>query len=122
VPNDIDAEDWLDNWTAGVSAQAERAAALSRRVAALTASAESADGSVRVRIGSAGHLESLELADRALARRIMAVLRRAQSTLAGQVETEVEQTVGADTETGRAVIHSFGTRFPPPDEGTDDDR
>jgi hypothetical protein len=34
---DIDAaEDWLDHWTAGVSTQAERAATLSRRVAALT--------------------------------------------------------------------------------------
>ena len=120
MPYDIDAaEDWLDNWTASVSAQAERAAVLSRRVAALTASAESADGSIRVTVGSAGQVESLDLDDRVqrlagpeLSRRIMTVMRDAQAKLARQVAAEVEQTVGADTETGRAVIHSFDSRFP----------
>jgi hypothetical protein len=113
VPNTIDiAEAWLDSWAAGVSAQAERAAVLSRRVAALTGSAESPDGSIRVTVGSSGRIESLELADRALAGQIRAVLSRAQASLAGRVASEVERTVGADTETGRAVIHSFETRFP----------
>ena len=128
MPYDIDAaEDWLDNWTASVSAQAERAAVLSRRVAALTASAESADGSIRVTVGSSGQVESLDLDDRVqrlagpeLSRRIMTVMRDAQARLARQVAAEVEQTVGADTETGRAVIHSFDSRFPGSDH--DDER
>lgn len=119
MPNDIDAaEEWLDHWAAGVSAQAERAAALTRRVAALTGRAESADGSIRVTVGSSGQVESLDLDDRVrelrgeeLSRRILAVMRRAQASLAGQVTTEVQATVGADTETGRAVIHSFESRF-----------
>jgi hypothetical protein len=123
MPYDIDAaEDWLDDWTAGVSAQAERAAALARRVAALTGSAESPDGSIKVTVGSTGQVEMLELDDRVhqvrgpeLARRIMAVMRDAQAGLAGQVAVQVEQTVGSDTETGRAVIHSFETRFPAAD-------
>jgi hypothetical protein len=117
---DIDAaDDWLDHWAATVSAQAERAATLSRRVAALTGRASSDDDSIKVTVGSSGQLESLDLDDRAtdlrgdeLSRRILAVMRKAQVNLAAQVATEVEATVGADTETGRAVIHSFSTRFP----------
>jgi hypothetical protein len=128
MPYDVDAaEDWLDNWAAGVSAQAERAATLSRRVAALTGSAESPDGSIRVTVGSSGQLEKLELDDRELARRILAVMRRAQASLAEKVTAEVRDTVGADSETGRAVIHSFETRFPAGDfsvreEDADDGR
>jgi hypothetical protein len=127
MPHDIDAaEDWLDNWAASVSEQAERAAMLSRRVAALTGSAESSDGSIKVTVGSSGQLESLELDDRMdqlrgaeLSRRIMAVMRDAQARLAGRVAVEVDQTVGSDTETGRAVIHSFESRFPEPERGDD---
>lgn len=114
---DIDAaEDWLDHWAAGVSAQAERAATLSRRVAALTGRASSDDDTVRVTVGSAGQIESLDLGDEELARTILAVMRKAQADLATRVSAEVEETVGADTETGQAVIHSFTTRFPTPPE------
>jgi hypothetical protein len=124
---DIDAaDDWLDHWAASVSAQAERAATLSRHVAALTGQATSDDGTIRVTVGSSGQLESLDLDDQAttlrgdeLSRRILAVMRRAQSHLATRVAAEVEETVGADTETGRAVIHSFTTRFPPPPDDKD---
>ncbi|MBU2670225.1 YbaB/EbfC family nucleoid-associated protein [Actinoplanes bogorensis] len=114
MPYDIDAaEDWLDDWTASVSAQAERAAELSRRVAALTGTAESRDGSIKVTVGSSGQVESLELTGQPeLARRVMDVMRDAQAQLAGRVAGQVEQTVGSDTETGRAVIHSFESRFP----------
>ena len=120
MPYDVDAaEDWLDNWAAGVSARAERAAALSRRVAALTGAAESPDGSIRVTVGASGQISGLALSDEELARRIRAVLRRAQADLARQVAVQVSETVGADTETGRAVVHSFETRFPAgdPDDG-----
>jgi hypothetical protein len=130
MPNDVDAaEEWLEHWTAGVSAQAERAAALSRRVAALTGTAQHADGSIKVTVGSSGQVESLELDDRVqqlrgaeLARRILTVMRRAQSDLAGRVAGEVQATVGADTETGRAVIQSFASRFPAEDAGETGDR
>ncbi|GAA2605560.1 YbaB/EbfC family nucleoid-associated protein [Paractinoplanes durhamensis] len=122
MPNDVDAaEDWLDSWAAGVSAQAERAVALSRRVAALSASAESRDGSVRVTVGPSGQVESLELEDRELAERILAVMRQAQAGLARQVAAQVEDTVGADSETGRAVINSFDTRFPERSAGDEND-
>lgn len=118
--DDIEAaEDWLNSWTASVNAQAERAAQLSSRVAGLRGSAESRDGSIRVTVGSSGQVEKLDLDDRVqrlagadLAKEILAVMRRAQATLSEQVTAEVAATVGADTETGRAVIHSFETRFP----------
>jgi DNA-binding protein YbaB len=117
---DIDAaEDWLDSWTAGVSAQAERAAALSREVSRLTGAAESRDGAIRVVVGSTGQVDSLELDDRVqrlrgaeLSQQIMAVMRTAQAKLAAQVAEQVRLTVGQDTETGRAVVDSFTRRFP----------
>lgn len=123
---DIDAaEDWLDSWTASVSAQAERAARLSRNVAALTGSARSSDGSIRVTVGSAGQIETLELSDgvhrwsgAGLAEQILVVMRQAQKDLAVKVAGEVEATVGSDSETGRAVIDSFETRFGRQDDQT----
>lgn len=118
--NDIDAADeWLDSWTAQVNAQAQRSVELSRRVAALAASAEGRDGAIRVTVGSTGQVEHLDLDERVhdlsgprLAEEIMSVMRRAQAALAGRVADEVRATVGEDTETGRAVIHSFDSRFP----------
>jgi hypothetical protein len=118
--NDIDgAEEWLDTWVAQVNAQAERSVELSRRVATLTGAAEGRDGAIRVTVGSAGQVDRLELDDRVheltgarLAEEILSVIRRAQADLSSRVAEEVQATVGADTETGRAVVHSFDTRFP----------
>lgn len=118
--NDIDAaEEWLDSWVAQVNAGAQRSVELSRRVAALTASAEGRAGSVRVTVGSAGQVERLELDDRVhqvsgprLAQEIMSVMRRAQAALAARVAEEVRATVGEDSGTGRAVLQSFDSRFP----------
>jgi hypothetical protein len=125
--NDIDAaEEWLDSWVAQANAQAQSSVELSRRVAALTASAEGRDGAIRVTVGSNGQVERLDLDERVpelsgprLAQEIMSVMRRAQATLAGRVADEVRATVGADTETGRAVIHSYGARFAPPRDEED---
>ncbi|MCP2325156.1 DNA-binding protein YbaB [Hamadaea flava] len=121
------AEEWLESWSAGVSEQAARAAQLSSRVASLTGKAESNDGSIRVTVGASGQVEKLELDDRVqrlrgadLAAEILGVMRKAQAKLSQQVAEEVQATVGADTETGRAVIHSFDTRFPQPAEDGQD--
>ena len=127
---DVDAaEEWLESWTAGVDAQDGRAAALSRRVAGLTCRASSTDGAIQVTVGPSGQVQELELDDRVqrlagreLARQILTVMRRAQAGLAEKVSAEVRDTVGADTETGRAVIHSFETRFPQPSAGDRDER
>ncbi|GIE76261.1 hypothetical protein Aph02nite_22110 [Actinoplanes philippinensis] len=121
--NDVDAAgEWLGSWASQVDARAQRAVELSRRVAALTGTAEGRDGAIRVRVGSSGQVEALDLDDRVhelsgprLADEIMAVIRRAQSALSAQVVEQVRATVGADSEAGRAVIDSFEARFPAPD-------
>ena len=128
--NDIDAaEEWLNTWTASVNAQAERAAQLTSRVAALTANAQSADGAIKVTVGSTGQIEKLSLDDRVqrlsgeeLSRQILGVMRKAQASLSTLVTAEVAATVGVDTETGRAVIGSFETRFPQPADDDGDGR
>ena len=118
--NNIDAaEEWLDVWVGQVNAQAARSVELSRRVAALTGSAQGRDGAIRLTVGSAGQVERLELDDRVhelsgprLAEEILAIIRRAQADLSGRVAEQVRHTVGEDTETGRAVLQSFESRFP----------
>jgi YbaB/EbfC DNA-binding family protein len=115
------AEEWLDSWVAGVDARAARAVDLSRRVSTVTGEASSRDGSVSVAVGATGQLARLDIADRALtgsgerlSREIMRLVAQAQAQVAARVADQVEQTVGADSETGRAVIQSFATRFPEP--------
>ncbi|GIF26122.1 hypothetical protein BJ973_003392 [Actinoplanes tereljensis] len=118
--SDVDAaEAWLDSWVAGVDARAASAVELSRRVAALTGEARSSDEYLHVTVGSTGQLAHLEIDDRArqrsgaeLSRDIMALVHQAQAQLAARVAEQVGETVGADTETGRAVIGSFAERFP----------
>jgi hypothetical protein len=125
---DIDAaEDWLDSWVAGVDAQAARTTELARQVGALTAVARSDDGSITVRVGSSGQVQDLEFGERIhqlpapeLSRQILAVMRSAQRRLSQQVADQVRETVGADTDTGHAVIDAFDRRFPePPQEQSD---
>lgn len=126
--SDIDAaEEWLDSWVGQVNAQAQRSVELSRRVAALTATAQGRDGAIRVTVGSTGQVERLDLDDRVhelpgprLAEEIMSVIRRAQAALSGRVAEQVRATVGEDTETGRAVLQSFESRFPAPTDGEQD--
>jgi hypothetical protein len=119
-----DAEEWVRSWSAQVSGRAGATAALADRVAQLSASAVGADRAIRVTVGSSGAVTGLELDDRVqrmtgaeLAAEILAVMRRAQAGLADRVAEAVDETVGSDTETGRAVLDSFSQRFPAePDE------
>ena len=121
------AENWLDDWVGQANAQAARSVELSRRVADVTATAEGRDGAIRVTVGSAGQVTRLELGERVrelsgshLANEIMSAIGRAQAALSSQVAEEVQATVGEDSETGRAVIQAFDTRFPAVD--AEDDR
>ncbi len=114
-----DAEEWVRSWSSQVSGRAEAAAALADRVAALTASADGDGGAIRVTVASSGNVTGLALDDRVqrlpgqeLADEILRTMRRAQAGLAGRVAEAVDETVGADTETGKAVLESFAQRFP----------
>jgi hypothetical protein len=93
--------------------------ALADRVSTLTSSASGADRTIRVTVASSGIVTGLELDDRVqrmpgaeLAEEILRVMRRAQAGLADRVTEAVRETVGEDTETGRAVLASYGRRFP----------
>jgi hypothetical protein len=55
-----------------------------------------------------------------LAAEIMATMRRAQRRLTELVAEAARETVGVDSETGRAVLAGFERRFPASTE--DDDR
>ena len=116
--------DAMRSWGAQVAGRTEAAAALADRVATLTSSADGGEGAVRVTVASSGVLTGLELDDsvqrlpgKDLAAEIVRVIRRAQAGLVDRVAAAVDETVGADTETGRAVLDSFAQRFPvDPDE------
>ncbi|GAA0796641.1 YbaB/EbfC family nucleoid-associated protein [Spirilliplanes yamanashiensis] len=120
-PDLDDAEDRLRAWSARPSGRADAAAALADRVAGISATATGAGDAIRVTVGSSGALTDLQLADRVqrmtgaeLAGEIVRTMRRAQANLTTQVAAAVDDTVGGESETGRAVLDSFAQRFPEP--------
>jgi hypothetical protein len=87
-------------------------------MATLTSTADGDDGAIRVTVASSGNVTGLELDDRVqgysgadLAAAILQVMRRAQAGLLDRVAAAVKETVGADSETGRAVLDNFAQRF-----------
>jgi hypothetical protein len=115
APWDSGPDSRLDVETIG---RADATASLADRVARLEASATGGDGTIRVRVDSGGAITELTLPDADLAAEIMRTIRRAQAGLAEAVEAAVVETVGLESETGRAVLQSFAQRFPavPDDE------
>ncbi len=87
----------------------------------LSVPASGRDGAVRVTVAGSGVMTDLRLDDRVLrwpaseiAAQVMSVMRRAQASLASRVAEIADETVGADSETGRAVVDGFVRRFPEP--------
>jgi hypothetical protein len=119
-----DADTRTRSWSEPEPGRSSAISALADRVSTLTASATGADRAVRVTVASSGIVTDLELDDRVqrmsgaeLSEEILRVMRRAQAGLADRVVEAVRDTVGEDTETGRAVLASYGRRFPAePDE------
>ncbi|HEV7897628.1 MAG TPA: YbaB/EbfC family nucleoid-associated protein [Planosporangium sp.] len=117
-PSDLDsAEQWVDDWQAGFEERAAQARELAARLSELTATARSQDGLVEVTVGSSGALVGLELDEdirrqsaTKTAREILATLGAAQSAMTKAATAVTAETVGADSETGRAVIASFTAR------------
>lgn len=111
-----DAGEWVRSWNSQPSGRAEATATLADRVAGLSASATGRDGAVRVSVDSSGNVTALELVDTDLAAEVLRAMRRAQAGLAEQVAAAVRETVGPDSETGKAVLESFTQRFPEPED------
>jgi hypothetical protein len=114
--------DAMRSWSAQVSGRTAAAAALADRVASLSASATGAGGAIRATVASSGILTGLELGEvrltgADLAAEIIRTMCRAQAGLTERVAEAVDETVGADTETGRAVLDSFAQRFPDAPDG-----
>jgi DNA-binding protein YbaB len=115
---DLDAaERRVDDWQAGFEQRAAQARELAGRLAELTASARSEDGLVTVTVGATGDLTGLELDEEIrrqpaaeTARQILRTLAAAQADLTALATTVTEETVGADSETGKAVIASLARR------------
>ena len=115
---DLDeAERLVDEWQAGFEDRAAQARALSVRLMALSASAESDDGLVRVTVGASGSIAGLSLEEgirdqpaSTTARAILSTLRTAQASLTRAATAITAETVGADSETGKAVIASYAAR------------
>jgi DNA-binding protein YbaB len=115
---DLDeAERLVDDWQAGFEERAAQARALSARLGSLTATARSADELVTVTVGASGAVADLELEEgirdrpaAETARAILATLRAAQASLTKAATEATAETVGADSETGKAVIASYVAR------------
>jgi len=108
------AERRIDDWQAGFEQRAAQARDLAARLAALSASARSEDGHVTVTIGATGLLTDLHLDEEVrrqsaaeTARQILATLAAARADLTAKATVVTDETVGADSETGKAVIASL---------------
>ncbi|GAB2597902.1 hypothetical protein Aab01nite_73650 [Paractinoplanes abujensis] len=118
-----DAERMIDDWQTGIEARAAQARELSARLSAVTATARSDDGLVEVTVASAGDMVRLDLGEgirgrpaAETARVILATARAARRALAARITEVTTETVGAESETGRAVIESYERRLCEPDE------
>jgi hypothetical protein len=112
------AERLVDDWQARIEERAAAARQLSARLAELTGSARSDDGLVEVTVGPFGTVTGLDLDEgirnrsaAATAQAILATMRAAQAALTEAATTATDETVGADTPTGRAVIASYTARL-----------
>ncbi|QGN48441.1 YbaB/EbfC family DNA-binding protein [Micromonospora sp. WMMC415] len=121
------AEEWMRSWSASVSERAAQAQAMSQRVADLSVSATNGDGAVEVTVAASGVVTDLRLGARVrtwpsdeIAAEILTTMRRAQARLGAAVAEIAAQTVGANSESARAVVASYANRFPDPPDDRDD--
>jgi hypothetical protein len=118
---DLDeAEQLVDDWQAGIEARAAQTRKLAALLGALTATAESDDELISVTVGAAGAPIDLMLKDGIreqptadTARAILETMRKAQESLAAAAFEVTAETVGADSETGKAIIASYVARQTP---------
>jgi len=115
---------WLDEWTASVADSAAQARRMADRAAQLTATATNADGAIEVTVGSGGSITDLRLDDlvrrwptEQLSGEILSTIREAQRNLSKRMATVVEETVGANTATGQAILAGLRERTEGGDRG-----
>lgn len=111
----------IDDWERTFEQRAEQARALAQRTTDLTATARSRDGLVEVSVNSNGQVAGLRLDEgirhqsaETTSRTILHTLRSAKAELMKQFAAVTAETVGAETETGRALMASLQTRLGSP--------
>jgi DNA-binding protein YbaB len=117
-------DEWIDAWLSSISEETVRTRELSQRVADVSVSASSVDGSVEVTVSSTGALTDLRLDEHVrtwpaqdIAAEILSVTREAQSRLAARVAQVTAQDGGEAPPTARAVVEDLKLRFPPANRG-----
>jgi DNA-binding protein YbaB len=91
---------------------------MATRMRTLTAAASDANGLVTVTVDSSGVLLNAEFSARinrtapeAVSRALMEALAQAKQRVAAQTQEVIAETVGADSETGRAVAQDLQARL-----------
>ncbi|MFI5936279.1 YbaB/EbfC family nucleoid-associated protein [Actinoplanes sp. NPDC051494] len=110
--------DRIDQWERGFIERAAQAKALAARTAELSATVRAPGGLVEVTVGADGQITRLRL-DEEIRRQsastteqqIMAAIRAAQLDLIRQYGEVIAETVGAESETGRAVLAGLAERL-----------
>ncbi|MEV4349514.1 YbaB/EbfC family nucleoid-associated protein [Actinoplanes sp. NPDC049596] len=108
------AEQMVDDWQEGFERRAAQARELAARMEGLRATGRSPDGLVEVTVGRAGELTGLHLDEdirrqpaSTTEREILAAVSAARTALAEKVRHAVDDTLGADTESGRAILAGY---------------
>jgi len=127
---DLDsAEQWASDWEARAREQLFQAKEMATRVSDLKATAENRDRTVSVTVESNGVPTAIKLSEAVsqwyperIANEILATMAKAQAMLTAAVTQVAEETVGAESETGRAILDTYHNRFPAPPEDPSDQR
>lgn len=123
---DLDtAQQRVDAWQSSFTQRAERAAALSRRLAELTATAHSVDRLVEITVDGSGTMTDLRLDERTrqqsatrTAQQILTTTRAAHAELLRQVRAATVDALGADDPAGQRIIDGYARRLPAPGAGS----
>lgn len=127
---DLDsAEQWASDWEARAREQLFNAQEMAARVSDLKATAENRDRTVSVTVEANGVPTTIKLSEAVsgwhpdrISTEILATMAKAQAKLTVAVTQVAEETVGADSETGRAVLSTYHNRFPAPPDDEPNDR
>lgn len=122
-PRDLDAAlREVDKWQAGFEERAAQANAMAGRVAELSATARSRSGLVSVTVDGSARVTGLRLDDRELQhlsaeeveREILQTIQAAYAELTERVRQAAAETLGEESELGRAIVASFANPLTPP--------
>jgi DNA-binding protein YbaB len=118
------ARERLEERKARFEQMAAQTQAMAERMQQLSATVTDPNGIVAVRVDSTGNLTGIELSARmhrtspeVVSRTIMETIAEARNRIVEQTQEVVAETVGADSETGKAVTASLQERLASDTEG-----